>query len=234
MNKKDASKLKDNLKKIEEKKNAPVIKEKGFLDLYDLVANKKVCAVYDQNDNIIGLNGLMSNPTGLQHSKMVDGHMTVGRTEKERKADEKALAKFQKQYGNKPLLRWFGAIVQLIEADIKPDRVDDVNGKLYYYIVSEGRVIDDDGNEIVKLDKKSRRLSPDLVLDRLADKLALAIRSICPTAYDTDPEACEKRCSEDSECDEEEEEEEEDDSDEDDSDDDSDEEEDDEDDGDDW
>ena len=175
----------------------------------------------------------MSNPTGLQHSKVINGHMTVGRTEKERKADEKALAKFQKQYGNKPLLRWFGAIVQLIEADIKPDRVDDVNGKLYYYIVSEGRVIDEDGNEIVKLDKKSRRLSPDLVLDRLADKLALAIRSICPTAYDTDPEACEKRCSEDG-CDEEEDEEEEDDSDEEDSDDDSDEEEDDEDDGDDW
>lgn len=229
MNKKDKSKLKDNLKKIEEKKNAPVIKEKGFLDLYDLVANKKVCAVYDQNDNLVGLNCLMSNPTGLQHAKMVNGHMTVGRTEKERKADEKALAKFQKQYGNKPqavLQHWFSACEQLIEADIKPDRVDEVNGKLYYYIASEGRVIDEDGNEIVKLDKKSRRLSPDIVIDRLADKLALALRAICPTAYDTDPEACEKRCSDDSECDEEEEEEEEEDSD--DEDDDSDEEEDDE------
>ena len=206
MNKNKISALKDNLKKIENaKKN--VVKEKGFLDLYDLVEAKKVCAVYDENDNIIGLNGLMSNPTGLQHAKVVGGHMTVGRTEKERKADEKALMKFHKEYACKPLLHWFGAILQLIEADIRPDRVDDVCGKLYYYIASERRVIDEAGNEIVKLDKKmAKRLNVEDTLEVLADKLALALHDVDPNAHTTTPEAAgdEAGDEDEEECEEEE------------------------------
>ena len=207
MNKNKISALKDNLKKIENaKKN--VVKEKGFLDLYDLVEAKKVCAVYDENDNIIGLNGLMSNPTGLQHAKVVGGHMTVGRTEKERKADEKALMKFSKEYACKPLLRWFGAILQLIEADIRPDRVDDVCGKLYYYIAAERRVIDENGNEIVKLDKKmAKRLNIEDTLEVLADKLALALNAVDPNAHTTAPaDAGDDADEDEEECDEDEDE----------------------------
>lgn len=187
MNKTEINTLKKN---IENKNKKPVqVREKGFLDLYDLVANKAIWPVYDEQNNIIGLNCLMSNPTGLQYSKLVGGQMTVGRTEKEREADEKALLKFSKEYGNKPLLRWYCNILQLIEAEIVPDRVDDIDGVLYYYIAKDRKVIDQYGNDVVKLPKTKSRVSTDEVVDQLADKLALALADISPDRNNATPKA---------------------------------------------
>jgi len=204
MNKEEISNLKNNIAK----KNAKpvVVKEKGFMDLYDLVVDKKIWPVYDQANNVIAINCLISNPTGLQYSKIVDGQMTVGKTEKEREADEKALKRFVQEYGTNraKLLHWFCACLQLIEADIVPARVDEICGTLYYYLPAKRKVINERGDDVVKLDKSKRRLDEDTILEMLADKLALALEGVDPSEYNATPDNGddEECCDEEDESDE--------------------------------
>lgn len=189
MNKKDIANLKNNIKnnaKKPAKKPAPT-KEKGFLDLYALVADGKVYPVYNDNDDIIALNNLEARPKGLRCSKMICGHMTVGDTEKERKSDEAALRKFLAEYSGKPIKSWFCRILQLVEAGIKPDRVDDVSGRLYYYLAADRKVIDEDGNDIVSIGKDVKIQGKEAVVEYLADKLLLRIQGIDPSKFDTKP-----------------------------------------------
>lgn len=148
--------LKNTLDATISEENKVEVEPGKFLDLLKDVEDEKLVPLTDDNDNIIGING-HNVPTGVKCSKLVNGHMTMGKDEDERKRDQEDLEAMIEKYT--PLFmtlggpnRAFEACLKLKAAGIKPAKVV-MNGEGLFFIVPElQRVIDEDGETVVTCD----------------------------------------------------------------------------------
>jgi len=120
------------------KKSEPI----SLMEIYKLVKNGEIVPFTDQDDNIIGFN-CISHATGIKHTKIVNGHLTVGNTEEERKADEEALIAFQERFKDYNIRDVVNLCFQLVAADIIPDKIDVYNGVLCYIVLKDRKAYHD-------------------------------------------------------------------------------------------
>lgn len=127
--------------------------------------------IRNENDVIIGFN-VPGNGTGIQCAKMVGHHMTVGATEEEREADEKALREFIEDWSQNDIYTIFKLAVMMNDPDITAEQMayarkimDHLDGKdvekstaprnSYANLAEDLDMLDDE--ELRKLMNKARR-----------------------------------------------------------------------------
>ena len=145
-----------------EKKAAETVevKPQGFKELWQAVVSEEIVPLTDDNNNIIGVNGHTA-VTGAKASKVVGGHMTIGKDEEERQKDEDNLKAFMQKFTELfikiggPNRAMFAALC-LKKADIVPDYAFIDGCRLFFADLEKQIVVDEDGNTVVKTELNER------------------------------------------------------------------------------
>lgn len=136
------------------------IKPQGFKELWEMVKSEEIVPLTNENDEIIGINGHVA-ATGAKASKVIGGHMTIGKDEEERQKDEANLKAFIEKFTGLfmvvggPQKAMFAALC-LVRADITPDYAFIDEGRLFFADITKQIVVDEDGNTIVKTELNER------------------------------------------------------------------------------
>ena len=156
MNISEINTLKETLEnEIAEEKKEPV-EEGTLLDLLKDVEDESLLPLTNENGTIIGING-HTKVTGARCSKVINGQMTIGANEDERKMDQEALEKmvaryttlFQKLGGPNVA---FDLCLKIKAAGLKPTKALLTSEGVALVLPELQRVINEDGETIVSCD----------------------------------------------------------------------------------
>lgn len=136
-----------NLKQInqfKENANAVEVTLYTFNDVYQMVKSGDLQPILDEKNNIIGVN-YHRNVTGVKCIKVINGVTTLGNTEEERLADEKAFNEMMKRIDLFTLQKWMEESLMLVNAEIEPDDRIVKDNRIYYVVIKDRKVYNKNG-----------------------------------------------------------------------------------------
>lgn len=154
------------------------VQECDILIMLAEVKEKKLTAITDSCDHIVGINRAREI-SGLKCAKLINNNLIVGNDEKELEQDRINYLRFMKQYSKIAggPQKAFEICLMLNAADMFPDAAEYISSTYYFFLLKDKKVINDKGATIVDLSADiPGAISNELLLSILKDKLTIALR----------------------------------------------------------